>query len=100
MNAYMELFACLRHMLCVFEVVDVDQVRRSVVDLLPNGEVNQAEDPTEPEVYHLRFDLEAEAETGPSGIVFGGTKLKIGSPVELEGTLYRVKATVSGVVLP
>ena len=82
------------------KVVDVDQVRRSVVDLLPNGEVNQAEDPTEPEVYHLRFDLEAEAETGPSGIVFGGTKLKIGSPVELEGTLYRVKATVSGVALP
>ena len=82
------------------QVVAVDQVRRSLVELLPDGYVNQAEDPTDPELFHLRFDLEAKAETGPSGIVFGGTKLKIGSPVELEGTLYRVKATVSGVVLP
>ena len=82
------------------QVVAVDQVRRSLVELLPDGDVNQAEDPTDPELFHLRFDLEAKAETGPSGIVFGGTKLKIGSPVELEGTLYRVKATVSGVVLP
>ena len=82
------------------QVVAVHQVRRSLVELLPDGDVNQAEDPTDPELFHLRFDLEAKAETGPSGIVFGGTKLKIGSPVELEGTLYRVKATVSGVVLP
>lgn len=82
------------------QIVAVDQVRRSLVELLPDGDVNQAEDPTDPELFYLRFDLEAKAETGPSGIVFGGTKLKIGSPVELEGTLYRVKATVSGVVLP
>ena len=82
------------------QVVGVDEVRRRLVELQPDGQIVQADDPNAPELHHVRFDLEAKAEVGPSGIVFGGTKLKIGSPVELEGSLYRVNATVSGVVLP
>ena len=82
------------------EVVSVDRVRRPLVQIQPDGQVIQAVDPTIPDLSHVRFQLRAEAETGPSGIVFGGTKLKIGSPVELDGSLYRVKATVSGVQLP
>ena len=46
---------------------------------------------------HARFYLQADAETGPSGVVVAGTKLKIGTPIELEGQLYRVKGVVSGV---
>ena len=82
------------------QVVAVDRVLRPLVQIQPDGQVIQAVDPTIPDLSHVRFQLRAEAETGPTGIVFGGTKLKIGSPVELDGTLYRVKATVSGVQLP
>ncbi|MGB1775561.1 MAG: DUF4330 domain-containing protein [Synechococcus sp.] len=82
------------------QVVGVDEVQRQLVELQPDGQIVQAVNPTAPELHHVRFDLEAQAEVGPSGIVFGGTKLKIGSPVELEGSLYRVNAMVSGVVLP
>ena len=48
----------------------------------------------------MRFLLEADAEAKASGIVFGGTKLKVGVPVELEGRLYRLNGIVSGVSLP
>ncbi|WP_392349816.1 DUF4330 domain-containing protein [Parasynechococcus sp.] len=82
------------------QVLAIDEVRRRLVELQPNGQVIQDDDPTSPLLHHVRFNLEAQATIGPSGIVFGGTKLKIGSPVELEGTLYRVNGTVSGVVLP
>ena len=78
----------------------MDRVLRPLVQIQPDGQVIQAVDPTIPDLSHVRFQLRAEAETGPSGIVFGGTKLKIGSPVELDGSLYRVKATVSRVQLP
>ena len=41
--------------------------------------------------------MEANAEIKPSGVVIGGTKLKVGVPVELEGRLYRLNGVVSGV---
>ena len=40
----------------------------------------------------------AQAEIKPSGVVIGGTKLKVGVPVELEGRLYRLNGVVSGVM--
>ena len=47
---------------------------------------------------HARFVMEAQAEIKPSGVVIGGTKLKVGVPVELEGRLYRLNGVVSGVM--
>ena len=41
----------------------------------------------------------ARGEAKSSGVVVGGTKHKIGIPIELEGRLYRVNGTVSGVQL-
>ena len=67
--------------------------------LLPNGTVLEAPDPSRVNqgLLESRFVLEGEATVSPSGVVMAGTKLKIGSPVELEGPLYRVNGTVSGV---
>ena len=60
----------------------------------------EVEDTSPARSVHARFQLEADAETGSSGIVIAGTKLKIGIPIELEGSLYRVNGVVSGVSLP
>ena len=81
-------------------LLSVDDISRPLTQLLPDGTVLEAEDTSPARGLHARFRLKADAETGPSGVVFGGTKLKVGSPVELEGRLYRVNGFVSGVALP
>ncbi len=78
-------------------VLDVQKVTQKLVAVQPDGRVVSAENPNPATVIHARFALEADAETGPSGVVIGGTKLKIGVPVELEGRLYRLNGVVSGV---
>ena len=81
-------------------LLSVEDISRPLTQLLPDGTVLEAEDTSPARGLHTRFRLKADAETGPSGVVFGGTKLKVGSPVELEGRLYRVNGVVSGVALP
>ena len=81
-------------------LLSVDDISRPLTQLLQDGTVLEAEDTSPARGLHARFRLKADAETGPSGVVFGGTKLKVGSPVELEGRLYRVNGFVSGVALP
>lgn len=78
-------------------VLDVQEVTQKLVAVQPDGRVVSAENPNPSAVIHARFALEADAETGASGVVIGGTKLKIGVPVELEGRLYRLNGVVSGV---
>ncbi|QNI42347.1 DUF4330 domain-containing protein [Synechococcus sp. A15-28] len=81
-------------------LLSVEDISRPLTQLLPDGTVLEAEDTSPARGLHARFRLKADAETGPSGVVFGGTKLKVGSPVELEGRLYRANGVVSGVALP
>ena len=81
-------------------LLSVEDISSPLTQLLPDGTVLEAEDTSPARGLHARFRLKADAETGPSGVVFGGTKLKVGSPVELEGRLYRVNGVVSGVALP
>ena len=81
-------------------LLSVEDISPPLTQLLPDGTVLEAEDTSPARGLHARFRLKADAETGPSGVVFGGTKLKVGSPVELEGRLYRVNGVVSGVALP
>jgi len=81
-------------------LLSVDEISHPLTQLLPDGTVLEAEDTSPARGLYARFRLKADAETGPSGVVFGGTKLKVGSPVELEGRLYRVNGVVSGVALP
>ena len=82
------------------QLLDVEDITRPLADVLPDGSVVETPDLTPGRAIHVRFQLQAEAETGSSGVVVAGTKLKIGSPVELEGRLYRVSGVVSGVDLP
>ena len=82
------------------QLLDVEDITRPLADVLPDGSVVETPDLTTGRAIHARFQLQAEAETGSSGVVVAGTKLKIGSPVELEGRLYRVSGVVSGLDLP
>ena len=82
------------------QLLDVEDITRPLADVLPDGTVVETPDLTPGRPIHARFQLQTEAETGSSGVVVAGTKLKIGSPVELEGRLYRVSGVVSGLDLP
>ena len=81
-------------------LVSVDDITQPLLDLLPDGRVVEAPDPTAGRPLHARFRLQAEAEATATGVVVAGTKLKIGTPIELEGRLYRLKGVVTGLVLP
>ena len=78
-------------------LVSVDDVTNPLVAVQPDGSVVVADAPSTVLPRHARFVIEASAEIKPSGVVIGGTKLKVGVPVELEGRLYRLNGVVSGV---
>ena len=79
-------------------LVSVDDVTNSLTAVQPDGSVVVADALATALPRHARFVMEAQAEIKPSGVVIGGTKLKVGVPVELEGRLYRLKGVVSGVM--
>ena len=79
-------------------LVSVDDVTNSLTAVQPDGSVVVADAPATALPRHARFVMEAQAEIKPSGVVIGGTKLKVGVPVELEGRLYRLNGVVSGVM--
>ena len=78
-------------------LVSVDDVTNPLVAVQPDGSIVVADAPSTALPRHARFVMEANAEIKPSGVVIGGTKLKVGVPVELEGRLYRLNGVVSGV---
>ena len=78
-------------------LVSVDDLTNSLTAVRPDGSVVVADAPSTALPRHARFVMEANAEIKPSGVVIGGTKLKVGVPVELEGRLYRLNGVVSGV---
>ena len=82
------------------DLINVEDITRRLVAVMPDGTVVEADDPNRAQARYVRFLLEADAEVDASGVVMGGTKLKVGVPVELEGRLYRLNGLVSGVNLP
>ena len=78
-------------------LVSVDDLTNPLTAVQPDGSVVVADAPSSLLPRHARFVMEANAEIKPSGVVIGGTKLKVGVPVELEGRLYRLNGVVSGV---
>ena len=78
-------------------VLNAQNISPKIVSVMPDGNVIQADNPSDSASLYARFDLEADVEKGESGVVIAGTKLKIGVPVELEGNMYRVNGVVSGV---
>ena len=82
------------------ELLDVVNVTPPLMAVHPDGRILEAEIANQTQGLHLRFLLKAEAEADASGVVFGGTKLKIGVPVDVQGRLYRFRGVVSGITLP
>ena len=80
------------------KLIRVDDINRVLVAVQPDGSVVTAPDPNRATVGTLnaRFVLKGDATVSKSGVVLAGTKLKVGIPVELEGELYRLNGTVSG----
>ncbi|MBL6741596.1 MAG: DUF4330 domain-containing protein [Synechococcus sp. BS301-5m-G53] len=78
-------------------LVSVDDLTNPLTAVQPDGSVVFADSPGTVQPRYARFVMEANAEIKPSGVVIGGTKLKVGVPVELEGRLYRLNGVVSGV---
>ena len=81
--------------------VAVNQViplQRRLSAVLPDGEVVSAPDPNQSTFPTLdaRFVLQGEGRKGADGVVFGNQNLKIGAPVELEGSNFRVIGSVTG----
>ena len=79
-------------------LVSVDDLTNPLTAVQPDGSVVIADAPSTDLPRHARFVMEAQAEIKPSGVVIGGTKVKVGVPVELEGRLYRLNGVVSGVM--
>ena len=79
-------------------LVSVDDLTNPLTAVQADGSVVIADSPSTAMPRHARFVMEAQAEIKPSGVVIGGTKLKVGVPVELEGRLYRLNGVVSGVM--
>ena len=82
------------------QLLDVVNVTRPLMAVQPDGRIVEAEVPNESQGLNLRFLLKADAEADASGVVFGGTKLKIGVPVDVQGRLYSFRGVVSGITLP
>lgn len=81
------------------ELISVDDISRQLVAVQPDGRVVSAADPNR-EIQGLldaRFVLRSDATITPTGVVVAGTKLKVGTPVELDGRLYRLNGVVSGI---
>ena len=81
--------------------VPVEQViplQRRLAAVLPDGKVVSAPDPNQDQFPSLdaRFVLRGEGRKGADGMVFGNQNLKIGAPIELEGTDFRVTGSVTG----
>ena len=83
------------------QIRSITPVERRVTVVLPNGTVTTAPDPNANgfSTFDARFVLEGEGQLTAGGVVLGNQALKIGSPVELEGSLYRVNGSVSNVRL-
>ena len=81
----------------LLEVVDITQ---PLMAMQPDGRIFKAQIANQSQGFHVRFSLKADAETDASGVFFGGTKLKIGVPLDLQGRLYNFRGVVSGITLP
>jgi len=72
-------------------------LERRLTILTPNGTFVSAADPNQKTfgTFDGRFVLEGDGRRSAGGIVFGNQSIKIGAPVELEGSNYRFNGTVT-----
>jgi len=80
------------------QVKQIIPLQRRIVSLAPDGRVLTAPDPNQTifSTLDARFVLQGEGRRSADGVVFGNQSIKVGTPIELEGGLFRVSGTVSG----
>lgn len=84
------------------DVKEVIPLPRSVAVPQPDGTVKSLPDPR-PELNYtadMLITLSGEAQITDDGAVMSNNKVKIGTPLELEGKTYRFNAAVVGVRIP
>ncbi|MGB9798052.1 MAG: DUF4330 domain-containing protein [bacterium] len=77
-------------------VKDVKFTPRQAVVPTGNGGYKLIPSPSEPYTVDILFVLEAQGYVRSDGIVVG-TKLKVGTPIDLEGKMIDVKGQVAGI---
>ncbi|MEM7064030.1 MAG: DUF4330 domain-containing protein [Cyanobacteria bacterium P01_B01_bin.77] len=83
-------------------VKDVQALPRSTAVPQPDGSVTSFPDPR-PELGYtadMLITLAGSAQITDDGPVFGNSKVKIGTPIELEGKIYNFKASAVAVRIP
>ncbi|MBP0030606.1 DUF4330 domain-containing protein [Roseofilum sp. Guam] len=83
-------------------VKSVERLERPVIIPQPDGSAKALEDPREQSRFSLDMlmTLTGNAQITDSGVVLGNSKLKIGTPVELEGFTYNFNGSVIEVRVP
>lgn len=77
------------------DIKSVQQLPRTMLISQPDGSLKEFTDPRENQFStDLLLTLGGKAQISDSGPVIGNSKLKIGTPVELEGFNYNFNATV------
>jgi len=81
------------------QILGVKSLPRSVAVPQPDGSVKPMPDPR-PELEYtvdMMITLKGEAQVLADGAVLAGSKIKVGTPLELEGQTYRFNAPIVGV---
>lgn len=83
------------------KVKKVEPLPRRLTILTPEGKLVSTPDPNQKTfgTFDARFILEGRGRKGGSGVVFGNQTLKIGAPVELEGSNYRFSGNVTNLAI-
>lgn len=77
------------------DIVAVQAKRQQTMVTINDGkDIRLVQDPTEPYASEIILTLRDEGMETEDGIVWGGQKLKLGVPIEVEGYKYRLKGSV------
>ncbi len=78
------------------DVIKIEQQQRTLAVTQPDGTLKAMPDPRQEESFstNLFITLGGKAQITNDGPVLGNSKLKIGTPVELEGPTYNFNASV------
>lgn len=84
------------------KIKDVQFLPRTALAPQADGSVKALPDPRPEEKFSVNMivTLEGKGQMTANGPVFGGAKIKIGTPVELDGVLYNFKPSVISIRVP
>lgn len=84
------------------KIKKVEFMTRTTVAPQPDGSIKAMADPRPEEKFSVNMiiTLEGKGQMTANGPVFGNTKIKIGTPVELDGGLYNFKPSVIDIRVP